>query len=445
MTPRRLAICYAAPGLHLRASSGPTRNLLSLAEALAEWADVTVAFRTLLDPVESLRVRALALDPSAPSGGDLGDDNAMRGLRPVAHLAYCRRLRAFARAAADSFDVVLEKGWRLSGWLAAAATRAGVPGLVVENDVRLWTAPVRGLGDAARMAAHHAAEALAASRCRRVPCVIAETDEMKSRLIQLRGLAPERVEVVGLGVDHARFRPLDEAGARAALGVGADALVLLYVGAMDEYHDLSPLIAALGRVRPERVELHVVGDGEYRARCEREAAAAGARVRFHGRVGHAEVPRYIAAADLCVAPYRAQAFHGGEITFSTLKIPEYLACGRPVLSVPSPAIAGYVVEGRTGFLRPNDETAWREFLAQAPARAALAALRPAAADAVREVSWNRTARRYLEICERLTAGRQAAARTTGPRTAGPAGPAASVAAIDTGGNVDQERRGTACR
>ncbi|MEZ5290871.1 MAG: glycosyltransferase family 4 protein [Vicinamibacterales bacterium] len=442
MTSRRLSICYAAPGLHLRASSGPTRNLLSLAEALAQWADVTVAFRSLLDPVESVGVRALALDPSASPGGALGDDNAMRGLRPVAHLAYCRRLRTFARSAADSFDVILEKGWRLSGWLAAAATRAGVPGVVVENDLRLWTAPVRGLGDAARMAAHHAAEAVAASRCRQVPCVIAETAEMRARLIQRRRLAPDRVEVVGLGVDHARFRPLDDADARAALGIAPEALVLLYVGAMDEYHDLLPLIAALGHVRPPHVELHVVGDGEYRARCEREAAGAGARVRFHGRVPHAEVPRYIAAADLCVAPYRAEAFHGGEVMFATLKIPEYLACGRPVLSVPSPAIARLVIDGRTGFLRPNDGAAWRDVLATLPGRAALAALRPAAVEAVREVSWDRTARRYLDICERVAAERRAGARRAVP--AAPAA-AAAVGAIDTVGGADEERRGTACR
>jgi hypothetical protein len=61
---KRLSICYAAPGLNFVPSAGPTRNVLNLANALSQWADVTVAFRSI--PRESLsngKYKVIAIEP----------------------------------------------------------------------------------------------------------------------------------------------------------------------------------------------------------------------------------------------------------------------------------------------------------------------------------------------------------------------------------------------
>ena len=167
--------------------------------------------------------------------------------------------------------------------------------------------------------------------------------------------------MVGLGVDHALFRPRDQASARISLGINPAATVLLYVGGMDKYHDLGPIIEAFGQIRSPSFELHLVGDGEFRARYEEKARHAQTPVRFHGRVPHPMVPDYIAAADICLAPYQTSAFHGEMVTFSTLKIPEYMACGRPVVSVPSGAIRKLIEDQVSGFLFPNDVSSWVVF------------------------------------------------------------------------------------
>ena len=73
---------------------------------------------------------------------------------------------------------------------------------------------------------------------------------------------------------------------------------------------------------------------------------------------------YIAAADLCVAPYDAAAFSSGELGYSTMKIPEYLSVGRAVVSVPSGRIRTLVKEGETGFLFANQPDQWTRFLAR---------------------------------------------------------------------------------
>lgn len=398
---KRLAICYAAPGLNLLSSAGPTRNVLSVAEALSEWADVTVAFRTILEPIEPRRFQVIAMDAAPLSSNGHYDDNGTRGIQPLRHVAYCRRLSQFARERASAFDVVLEKGWRLSGLLAAAFRRAGVSSALVENDVRLWTEPVNGVVGLSKYMLHRTAEHLARSSCREVPVVIAETEELKASLVARRGIPPERIRVIGLGVDHALFRPMDQAAARQLLGIRPDPLVLLYVGAMDEYHDLEPVIDALGDLGRSSVELHVVGGGEYRERCEARAAQARIACRFHGRVSHAMVPQYIAAADLCLAPYRTSAFHQGQVTFSTLKIPEYMACGRPAVGVPSPAIRRLIQDGVNGFVFPNDVSSWVSSLRALPSRERLSEMGARASQAVSSIGWDNTARRYLEVCEQL--------------------------------------------
>ena len=342
---KRLSICYAAPGSNLVGTAGTTRNVLNLAEALSDWAEVTVAFRRIEMPPMSQRCRAVAIERDAPHARGFKDDNAVRGLHPFAHLTYCRTLWSFAAQNATTFDLVLEKGWRLSGYLSAAFRHYGVPGILVENDLRLWTEPVTGLGSAAKYSLHRLAELVSRVSCRRLPGIIAETEELKALLAARRGIPPDRIDVVGLGVDHDLFRPMNQSEMRAAKGIAPDALVLLYVGAMDEYHDLEPVIEALGRVRHPSVELHVVGEGEYRVRCEANATAAGIRARFYGYVPHAQVPAHIAAADLCLAPYRTRAFYEGRVTFSTLKIPEYMARARPVVSVPSGSITRLIEDG----------------------------------------------------------------------------------------------------
>jgi D-inositol-3-phosphate glycosyltransferase len=371
--------------------------MLALAGALSELADVTLAFRRVpeLPPVGC---RVIAIEPDRPAAGGAVDDVAARGLNPLAHLAYLRTLGAFADRWARSFDLVLEKGWRLSGVLLTAFRRHGVPGVLVENDVRRWAESLLGPRALLKCGLHLAAERLSRSHCRRVP-IIAETDEMKALLVRRRGVAPDRVHVVELGVDHSLFRPLDQAEARGALGIDPDIPVLVYVGGLDAYHDLGPLLRALASA-PGPLEVHVVGDGVRGPEYRRLAARSRVPVRFHGPVPHARVPLHIAASDACVAPYREDAFDDRAVPFSTLKVPEYMACARPVVSVPRGRIRRLVEPGISGILFPNEVTAWSRFLEALPPRARLAAMGRAAARAVASVSWAATAARYLAVCER---------------------------------------------
>ena len=70
-----------------------------------------------------------------------------------------------------------------------------------------------------------------------------------------------------------------------------------------------------------------------------------------GRVPFEDVPYYINAADICLAPY----FEPGikETGVSPLKVFEYLVCGRPVITDPVAGLEDLLKSHEVGILIPS--------------------------------------------------------------------------------------------
>ncbi len=309
-------VLYLAPAHFLLPTVGPTRNVLSLARAMAEFAEVTVAFRRNLAEGLPEGVRTLELDPGAPLPANARDDAATKGEGALAFAAYVRRLHAFLDRHLDAFDLVLEKTWLLSGTLSRRAIARGVPALAIEN----FAPDPEHYGHGLKRLRMQGAMYLAGRALRSLPRVVAETEPLKRALVRAYGLDPARIAVVPLGIDRELFRPRPQAEARAELGVPQDETMLVYVGVIDATHDLGPVLEGLARLTPERragMRLHVVGEGRERERIEGFARRHRLPVLFHGRVPHERVPLWIAAADVCLAPYDASVFACGELGYLT--------------------------------------------------------------------------------------------------------------------------------
>jgi len=402
---RRLSVCYVAPGQHLLASAGPTRNVLNLATSLADFADVTVAFRTVIDEPGLENIDVLQIDTAMQNdGAAVLDDAAVRGVGAAEFARYTMAVRRFVRRELRRFDLVFEKSWTLSGLVAAECRKYRIPAIVVENLVPSTSGGTAATGFVKR-AKIQAAKVVAGWYLRKAGCIIAETDVLKNAMVEQWHIPERRISVVPLGVDRGTFAPGDQASARAELGISPTATILLYSGVVDATHNLRPIVTVLSRSGLRDVELHVIGDGIFRAELERLAAGGTANIRFHGRVPYALVPRYIAAADLCLAPYEPSAFPGGQVAYSSLKIPEYMSAGRPVVSVPSGRVLDLVTNGVTGFLFANTEEDWTRFLADLPDRRRLSEMGAAAAESGLD-SWHDVARSYLEIGRRQLASRE---------------------------------------
>lgn len=390
---RRLKICYLVPGHDLMASVGPSRNVVNLAQALSQWADVTIAFRRVADRELPAGLRVLEIQPQATAA--TLDDAALRGIGYGAFMSYLKALHDFEARELGAFDVVLEKSWLLSGYMSARRLARGQLSVPIENIV---ASPKHAAGQSlAKRLRLQISRWIAGRSLRRAPLIIAETPFLRNEIVRYWQVRPECVEVVDLGVDRALFRSRDRVEARAALSIDTQSTVLLYVGVLDRTHDLGALLEALAAKPRAGLVLHLVGEGVRRADYEAMVERDKLPVVFHGRVPHEAVPGFIAAADLCIAPYDASAFSSGELGYSTMKIPEYLSVGRPVVSVPSGRIRTLITEGETGFLFANEVARWTDFLERMPSRERLHAMGDAAARTSLP-SWSDTARRYLDLC-----------------------------------------------
>jgi len=212
--------------------------------------------------------------------------------------------------------------------------------------------------------------------CRRV---LVMSDAMRTRVIDL-GVDPHRVEVVGNGIDAQAFAPADPTEARRELGVDAQARVAVCLSRLTAEKRIDVLVDALAGMDGNRPRVFVVGDGVERTRLRDRIDAAGLTdvVTLLGTRPHAEVPRWIAAADLVVLPSRNEGMPNAVL--------EALACGRPVVATAvggTPELVNSATLGR--LVSPGDPGA----LARAISEALQQAWDPAAISAsVRSRTWD---------------------------------------------------------
>jgi glycosyltransferase involved in cell wall biosynthesis len=162
------------------------------------------------------------------------------------------------------------------------------------------------------------------------------------------------VVVIPNGVDIELFHPERvDPHLRERQSVPGDALIVLFVGALDQAHhyrrpDL--LLEAVRRLRDPRVHLLIVGDGDrmpyyrsYAAQCELDS-----RVRFLGTLDQSELVKVYATADVLVLPSQIQESFG-------LVLLEAWASGKPVIASNLPGVRSVVSHGEDGLLvRPGD-------------------------------------------------------------------------------------------
>jgi glycosyltransferase involved in cell wall biosynthesis len=135
----------------------------------------------------------------------------------------------------------------------------------------------------------------------RAAAVIANSRWLAERLTERIPAARPKLEIANCGVDLRAFEPMPAARAREELGWDGDGPAFVCVGSLIERKNVVRLADAFERLG--RGRLAFVGDGPLRPALEGRKA-----VRVTGRVPPAEVPRWIAAADVLCQPSLAEPF-----------------------------------------------------------------------------------------------------------------------------------------
>lgn len=236
--------------------------------------------------------------------------------------------------------------------------------------------------------------------------VLANTEIEAEELVRFYDADPTRIEEVPLGVDHAFFSPGSRAGARAALGLGNEP-VLLFVGRIQALKapELGVLTLAASSHRDAR--LLIVGgpsgaDGQREVDRVRGLVAdlgLADRVRFVDPQPHHLLSTYYRAADVCLVPSRSESF--GLVAL------EAAACGTPVVAAKVGGLQHVVADGETGILvSGRDPLVWAtavDRILDDTTRAR--ALSSAAAARSQRYAWSYTAARLRRLYGDLTVRR----------------------------------------
>jgi glycosyltransferase involved in cell wall biosynthesis len=171
-------------------------------------------------------------------------------------------------------------------------------------------------------------------------------------VLAARGVNPAKLHYVPMWADEQLFRPSKD-DVRSELGLGDDAIVLLYAGALGEAQGLDSLIDACAQVDDPRFIALIAGSGVAETRLrDRARDLALHNVRFLGRYPHKNMTGLMAAADLSYVALRAHAL--SPVTMPS-KAQAAMAAARAMLIAAEGDVAAVGAESGAALLaRPED-------------------------------------------------------------------------------------------
>jgi len=237
---------------------------------------------------------------------------------------------------------------------------------------------------------------------RHADSLIVVSEAMKRSAIADFDARPDRVHTIVNGFNRSVFRLQDGAEARRALGIAADARLLIYVGRFVEAKGLLELLdafEALAAADPS-LRLALIGDGVMADQLPDIVRRKGLeqRVIFPGGLEPLEVARWIAAADLLTLPSWSEGYPNVVV--------EALACGTPVVATDVGGTREILRDDAGLLVPPRNVDALRTALAAVLARA----WDRRAIAASMERSWDDVASETLGVCEQAVGSRRTEVR-----------------------------------
>ena len=227
-------------------------------------------------------------------------------------------------------------------------------------------------------------------------------------LVAARGTPRERIALVMNGADETLF---DRARFPRRAFMREGELRLIHHSSLHRIYGADVAVEAVSRLATDLpVRLDIYGEGPHAPVVRRTIEALGLadRVRLHGRVLLAELPRLIAGADIGLVPTRAEPY--AHLLLST-KLLEYAAMGQRIVASDLATYRAHLTPDAVAYVAPSDPGALADGIRSIVADPALADAR--AEEAARQAasySWRAQAERYVALVDRLV--------SAGPRSRG---------------------------
>ncbi|MDI6888786.1 MAG: glycosyltransferase family 4 protein [Methanocellales archaeon] len=161
-----------------------------------------------------------------------------------------------------------------------------------------------------------------------------------------------KIEITTAGADTETFNPdADGDSIREKYGLHGKNVVI-YVGEMSAWHGAEDLVQVASKLG-ENTKILMIGKNVELLKERAKENNVSEKFIFVGFVKHNEVPDYIAAADVAVAPYNPKGFRYMEkygFYFSPIKIFEYMACAKPIVTTNVEIVRDIIKENQCGIL-----------------------------------------------------------------------------------------------
>ncbi len=230
---------------------------------------------------------------------------------------------------------------------------------------------------------------------------------LKDQLCTTFHVPPDRITVERCAVDAEHFAaamlPREEARRRLGLP-GNGARIVAYCGRIDASRGVDVLIRAARRFQDRGWLCLIVGGSQEDAERLPGVDRIPSSVVFAGRVPPAQVPAWLSAADVLVAPHanRGQYDRGS----SPLKLFEYMAAQRPIVTTRVSAVQEILTDREHAILvepdSPEDLVRGIAWVVEHPQEAHALAERAYALG--RTHAWTARARRILDFVEGVPPG-----------------------------------------
>jgi glycosyltransferase involved in cell wall biosynthesis len=236
--------------------------------------------------------------------------------------------------------------------------------------------------------------------------IISVTDKLRDELLRLYSIPESKISVINNGANTDLFKPLDREQVRPRLKMDTSKRYVCFVGHLAAWQGVEFLIHAAPLILEKFSDIRflIVGDGVMKDRLMEMTSKSDISDKFifTGRVPYEDVPLYINAADVCVAPFIKE--RNSKIGLSALKTYEYLACGKPIVASNIPGVVDLIELSGGGIPVPPEN----------PEELAAAVIKLLSDEHIRNImgergrryvienhSWDGVARKILEICNEL--------------------------------------------
>ena len=241
-----------------------------------------------------------------------------------------------------------------------------------------------------------------------VDCIVTVTPNIAKEMQKVYKIPPDRFIIIQNGVNTNLFKPMDKITTRKTLGLNEQSKIVCFVGQLSPWQGVEYLIKAAPLIleKVPETKFLIIGDGEMREEWENMVSEKKLEDNFifTGRVPYEDVPKYINASDVCVAPFIKE--RNERTGLSPLKLYEYLACGKPVVGSDVGGVGDFLEGYNAGVaVKPENlkelANATVKLLQDDELREKMG--KNGREIVVKEHSWESIANKVMEVCESVIA------------------------------------------